>query len=65
MDSRLSKGTWEILSWKWEVTPTVEMLEALEVAVRNFKYYLSAESLKLSRGIDTKTKLILKSSFEN
>lgn len=64
MDSKLSKGVWEILSWKWEVKPTPEMLEALAEAMRNFRFYLAAESIRLPRSLDTKTKSIIKSGFE-
>ena len=58
VDSKLTKSVWQILSWQWEVKPDAEMLEALEAAVCNFRHYLNAESIRLPRDMDTKTKLI-------
>jgi uncharacterized protein len=63
MDSRLSKGTWNILSWTWEEKPTPEMFGALEDAVCNFQAYLGAETLNLPKGLDLKTKSVFKSGF--
>jgi uncharacterized protein len=63
VDSRLSKGVWNIISWKWEVAPTPEMFGALENAVCNFRRYLSADSMNLPKGLDTKTKSAFKSGF--
>ncbi len=65
VDSKLTKGIWQILSWQWEVKPDSEILEALGVTVRNFRDYLSAESISFARGLDTKTKSIIKSGFES
>jgi hypothetical protein len=64
IDSKLSKGVWQILSWQWEVKPTLEMLEALEDAVTRFRSYLGAGTIKLPRIMDTKTKSVFKYSFE-
>jgi uncharacterized protein len=63
MDSRLSKGVWNVLSWTWEEKPTPEMFGALEDAVCNFRTYLSAQSMNLPKGLDTKTKSAFKSGF--
>jgi uncharacterized protein len=68
MDSRLTKGVWNVISWKWEdgylkSGPTPELFGALENAVCNFRRYLSADSLNLPKGLDTKTKLAFKSGF--
>lgn len=63
MDSRLSKGVWNVISWKWEEKPTPEMFGALEAAVCNFKAYLSAQTLNLPKGLDLKTKSAFKSGF--
>jgi uncharacterized protein len=63
MDSRLSKGAWNILSWRWEEKPTSEMFGALQDAVCNFRAYLDAETLNLPKGLDTKTKSAFKSGF--
>jgi uncharacterized protein len=63
MDSRLSKGVWNVLSWTWEEKPTPEMFGALEDAVCNFRAYLSAQSMNLPKGLDTKTKSAFKSGF--
>jgi uncharacterized protein len=63
VDSRLSKGVWNIISWKWEVAPTPEIFGALETAVCNFRRYLGADSMNLPKGLDTKTKSAFKSGF--
>ncbi|MGL4609902.1 MAG: DNA glycosylase AlkZ-like family protein [Trueperaceae bacterium] len=63
LDSRLSKGVWNILSWTWETKPTLEMFGALETAVCNFRRYLGADSLNVSKGLDMKTKSVFKSGF--
>jgi uncharacterized protein len=63
MDSRLSKGVWNVISWKWEEKPTPEMFGALENAVRKFRDYLGASSLQLPKGLDLKTKSAFKSGF--
>jgi uncharacterized protein len=68
MDSRLSKGVWNVISWKWEdgylkSRPTPEMFGALQDAVCNFRSYLGADSLNLPKGLDTKTKSAFKSGF--
>ena len=64
VDSKLTKGVWEILSWQWEVKPMPEILEALQDAVCNFRKYLGAESLKFPKSIDVKTKSNIKNGFE-
>ncbi|MCA9838984.1 MAG: YcaQ family DNA glycosylase [Trueperaceae bacterium] len=58
LDSRLKEGTWEVLSWVWEagIQPDTDMLGALEQAVRSFKHYLSADKIKLPRGLDAGTR---------
>lgn len=63
IDSRLSKGVWNVLSWKWEGKPTPEMFGALKDTVYNFRTYLGAESINLPKGLDTKTKSAFKSGF--
>jgi uncharacterized protein YcaQ len=63
IDSRLSKGVWNVISWKWEAKPTPEMFGALEDAVCNFRTYLSAETMNLPKGLDLKTKSAFKSGF--
>ena len=63
LDSRLSKGVWNIISWTWEDKPTPEMFGALEDAVRKFRNYLGASSLQLPKGLDLKTKSAFKSGF--
>jgi uncharacterized protein len=63
LDSRLSKGVWNVSRWKWEVTPTPEMFGALEEAVFNFRLYLSADSMNLPKGLDTKTKSAFRNGF--
>ncbi len=63
IDSRLSKGVWNVISWRWEEKPTPEMFGALETAVCNFRAYLSAETMNLPKGLDLKTKSAFKSGF--
>lgn len=65
VDSKLTKGIWQILSWQWEIKPDTETLEALEKAVRNFRDYLSAEKIMLPKDMDAKTKSSFKYGFEN
>ena len=52
-DSRLRAGVWEVYRWHWEpdVTPDAAMLGALTEAVRRFRAYLGAETLKLPTGL--------------
>ncbi len=63
MDSRFSKGVWNVLSWHWEEKPRLEMFGALETAVCNFRAYLGAETMNLPKGLDTKTKSAFRSGF--
>lgn len=54
VDSRLEKGVWTIARWWWEddVTPDVEMMDALRDAVERFMYYLRADGVTVSEGVD-------------
>ena len=53
LDSRLERGSWTITRWWWEpdVTPTADLLDALEVAAGNFARYLRAGSVRVEAGI--------------
>ena len=53
-DSRREKGTWTISRWWWEpgVTPDAEMLDALQVAIQQFLYYLCADDVKTGEGVN-------------
>ncbi len=65
IDSRLKNGIWHIIKWSWEdgVETTPDMLQALELAVNRFRRYLGAETLKLPRALDKRTRGSLKSGF--
>ncbi len=54
LDSRLEKGIWTISRWWWEpdVTPDAEMLDALQLAVKQFLHYLRATDVRVSDGVD-------------
>lgn len=60
-DSRLKAGVWEVYSWHWEpdVTPDAAMLGALTEAVRHFRGYLGAETLRLPTGLSRATRSAL------
>jgi uncharacterized protein len=53
LDSRLERGNWTIIRWWWEpdVTPTADLLDALQVAARDFARYLGASSVRVEAGI--------------
>ena len=54
LDSRLEKGIWTISHWWWEpdVTPDAEMLDALQLAVKQFLHYLRATDVSVSDAVD-------------
>jgi uncharacterized protein YcaQ len=54
LDSRLERGCWTITRWWWEadVTPTADLLDALQVAARDFARYLRASSVRVDAGIE-------------
>jgi len=66
IDSRLSQGIWKIHKWYWEdgVESTPDMLNALELAVSQFRRYLGADTLKLPRKMDQQTRSAFKSGFK-
>ncbi len=53
LDSRLERGSWTITRWWWEpdVTPTADLLDALQVAAGNFARYLRAGSVRVEAGV--------------
>ncbi|GHO66538.1 hypothetical protein KSC_054300 [Ktedonobacter sp. SOSP1-52] len=53
LDSRLERGSWTITRWWWEpdVTPTADLLDALQVAAVNFARYLRASSVRVEEGV--------------
>jgi len=53
LDSRLERGRWTITRWWWEpdVTPTADLLDALQVAAGNFARYLRANSVRVEAGV--------------
>lgn len=54
LDSRLEGKTWVIARWWWEQgrEPDEAMVQALREAVKQFLYYLSADSVQVEEGID-------------
>ncbi len=54
LDSRLEKGTWNILNWWWEPDVVVddELEEALRLAKTAFLYYLGAKDVRMEGGVD-------------
>jgi uncharacterized protein len=54
LDSRLEKGVWTISRWWWEphVIPDVELLDALRVAVEQFRCYLDADGVRAGEAVD-------------
>jgi uncharacterized protein YcaQ len=64
LDSRLEKGIWNILRWWWEsdVTPGAEMLDALQLAVKQFLHYLRATDVSVSDGVDVAVRQAILSS---
>jgi uncharacterized protein YcaQ len=60
-DSRLEKGVWNILRWWWEpdITPNVELVEALRTAAQNFLCYMGASSVQLDESIDRNVRAAL------
>jgi uncharacterized protein YcaQ len=53
VDSRMVGGTWVISRWWWEsdVTPTTDLLDALQAATRNFARYLRANSVRVEADV--------------
>ncbi len=66
IDSRLSEGVWHIHRWYWEdgVELTPQLFNALEQAVSRFRHYLGAESLKLPKGLNRKTRGAFRTGFK-
>jgi uncharacterized protein YcaQ len=66
IDSSLNRGIWNIHKWYWEdkveITPVI--LDALEQAVGRFRSYLRADSLKLPRNMNRRTRDAFKSGFK-
>jgi uncharacterized protein len=64
LDSRLEKGIWTILRWWWEpdVTPDAELLDALQLAVKQFLHYLRATDVNVSDGVDAAVRQAILSS---
>ena len=64
LDSRLEKGIWTISRWWWEpdVTPGAEMLDALQLAVKQFLHYLRAIDVSVSDGVDVAVRQAILSS---
>jgi len=64
LDSRLEQGIWTILRWWWEpdVTPGAEMLDALQLAVKQFLHYLRATDVSVSDGVDVAVRQAILSS---
>jgi uncharacterized protein YcaQ len=54
LDSRLERGSWTITRWWWEpdVTPTADLLDALQAAAVNFARYLSANSVRVEACVE-------------
>ena len=54
LDSRLEKGTWNILHWWWEpdIMPDAEMLASLRSATARFLRYLQADRVSVDEGVD-------------
>ncbi len=57
LDSRLEKGTWNILNWWWEPDVVVdeEMKQALDVAKADFLRYLGANAIQMRNEVATTT----------
>jgi uncharacterized protein YcaQ len=55
LDSRLEKGTWNILHWWWEpgIAPDAEMLAALRGATARFLQYLQADRVRVNENVDS------------
>nr|MBA2682326.1 winged helix-turn-helix domain-containing protein [Ktedonobacteraceae bacterium] len=55
LDSRLEKGTWNILHWWWEpdIMPDAEMLAALRDATARFLQYLQADRVSVDENVDS------------
>src|SRR2546421_4304634 len=64
LDSRLEKGIWTISRWWWEpdVTPGAEMLDALQLAVKQFLHYLRATDVSVGDGVDVAVRQAILSS---
>lgn len=54
LDSRLERGSWIISNWWWEpdVTPTADLLDALQVASEVFAGYLRANSVRVEASVE-------------
>ena len=67
MDSSMNGSCWNVHAWFWEdgVIITPELLDALEHAVRLFRRYLGAETLKLPKGLTRKLSGAFKAGFRS
>jgi uncharacterized protein len=63
VESKRVNDIWQVVSWRWEQSPTPAQLLLLEPAAARFRDYLQASALKLPRGLDAKTKAALKAGF--
>jgi len=54
LDGRMEGGNWTITRWWWEpdVSPTVDLLDALHLATENFVRYLRADSMRVEGGVE-------------
>ena len=55
---------WTILRWWWEpnVTPGAEMLDALQVTIKQFLHYLRATDFRVGDGVDVAVRQAVLSS---
>jgi len=61
LDSRLENGTWKIARWWWEpeITPDVEMLDALRLAATEFLRYLQADHICVDESVEPSARTAL------
>ena len=54
LDSRLIGKTWTLTRWWWEdsATSTLDFLDALRTAVRDFMHYLRADNVQIEEQVD-------------
>jgi uncharacterized protein len=60
VDSRLEKDAWTISRWWWEpdITPDVDLLDALGKAIQNFLHYLHADRVCYGEDVDALVKQV-------
>jgi uncharacterized protein len=63
IDSKQVGDVWQVLSFRWETSPTLARLDSLSRAASHFRDYLRAAALKLPTGLDRKTRAAFKSGF--